>query len=479
MTFRRTVMTIIVVVLALASPSPAGATTLVQTFQDETWDEEPDQTWEEAIEALQDVHPYLVDVRSLDMIRTHPRPGFVDQGLHVTIPQGGFRGFGPYARLPQRADEAWFRYYVFLSDFRPVSSGKLPGPADASGTPTAKGCKPSTTEDPGWSARLMFETIGTAGAGPTEVPIGYYLYHLGQERDCGDEMLFDVPLQQQRWTCIEGHVRMNAPGSTNGMIEAWIDGERTFWRDGLAFRRPGESLGVREMWNNVYFGGAYPTPNELRLVLDEVAMSTMGRVRCIDPFVDDDGSVHEGDLTELYARQLLFGCGERRACPHDRLTRGDFAALVHRLIRTPLGPDAFSDDDGHFAEGAINSLARAGIIRGCDPPANTRVCPHDPITRAQVAAVVRRMLSLPGAPDAFDDDNGHWAEADIDAIAAEGITKGCDAKSYCPFRNMTRGEAGTFTLRIDELLRSLQTLAPLPDWPPDGPPPPKPPEERE
>lgn len=477
---RQIVGAVLAGLFVVALGAPAEATTLVQTFEDETWDEEPDQTWEEAIDALKEVHPYLVDVRSLDMIRTRMGPGYIRGGLDVTIPPGGYRGFGPYARLPQRVDEAWFRYYVFLSDFRPVSSGKLPGPADASGTPNAKGCKPSTTDRPGWSARLMFDTVGTAGAGPGEVPVGYYLYHLGQEGDCGDELMFDTALQQRRWTCIEGHVRMNTPGSDDGMIEAWVDGRRTFHRDGLEFRRPGETIAVREMWNNVYFGGRYATPNQLDLTLDEIAVDTNRRVGCIDPFLDDTGNVHESDLTELYARRLLFGCDERLACPHDRLTRAEFAAMVHRLIRTPSGPDAFVDDSGHWAEGAINSLARAGILRGCDPPANSRVCPHDQITRAQVAAVVRRMLSLPDGGNAFGDDNGHWAEGDINALAGAGITRGCEPNAYCPQRLMTRGEAGTFTLRIDDRLRSVQTLStPLPDWPPEGPPPTKPVEERE
>lgn len=477
---RKIVVYTLVVMFVAVLGAPAGATTLGQTFEDETWDEEPDQDWEEAIDALTEVHPYLVDVRSLDMIRTRTGPGFFRRGLDVTIPPGGYRGFGPYARLSRPAEEAWFRYYVYLTDFLPVSSGKLPGPAHASGRSTAKGCKPSTPDEPGWSARLMFDTIGTGGVGPTEVPIGYYLYHLGQEGNCGDELMFDVGLQQRRWTCIEGHVRMNTPGSDDGMIEAWVDGRSTFRRNGLEFRRPGETIGVREIWNNVYFGGRYATPNRLDLKLDEVAVDTDRRVGCIDPFLDDNGNVHEGDLVELHARRLLFGCEERLACPHDRLTRAEFAAMAHRVIRTPSGPDAFVDDNGHWAEGGINALARAGILRGCDPPVNSRVCPGDHITRAEVAAVVRRMLGLPDGGDAFGDDSGHWAEGDINALAAAGITRGCDPNAYCPGRLMNRGEAGTFTLRIDDRLRSVHTLStPLPDWPPEGPPPPKPPEERE
>lgn len=466
---------ILVTLLVAVTGLPVSAATLDQTFEDDTWDEAPDLTLAEAITALREVHPYLADVRNLDMIRTHRGRGYSGHGLEVIVPVGGYRGFGPYARLPETVDEAWFRYYVFLDDFYPVSSGKLPGLADASLAPTAKGCNPSTPENPGWSGRLMFDTVASNGV----VPIGLYLYHLDQAGDCGDEMMFPVGLAQQRWTCIEGHVRMNTPGQTDGMIEAWVDGERVLRREALAFRRPGEAVGVREMWDNVYFGGRYATPNQLDLTLDDIAVSDTGRVSCIDPFSDDNGSVHEGALTELYARQLLFGCGDRLACPQDPLTRAEFAAMVRRLVGTPNGPDAFSDDDGHWGEGALNSLAAAGIMRGCNPPDNTLACPNAQITRAEVAALIRRALVLPGGADAFSDDDGHWAEGDIDALAAAGITRGCDEAGYCPDRPMLRQEAATFTVRSDDRLRSLQVLAPLPEWPPPHPPPPIPPEEQE
>jgi hypothetical protein len=40
-------------------------------------------------------------------------------------------------------------------------------------------------------------------------------------------------------------------------------------------------------------------------------------------------------------------------------------------------------------------------------------------------------------------------------------------------------EAATFIVRVDDIVRALEPLAALPDWPPPGPPPPIPPDERE
>lgn len=461
---RSMLLTAVVAASVLIQTVPALADVqVVQQFEDETWTDD------------------LVDVRTLDLQRARLDRGYLNNGLDVTIPAGGYRGLGPYARLAVPADEAWFRYYLNLRDFHPVSSGKFPGLAHASVTTNAKGCKPSTESDPGWSARLMFDAMGTRGAAPGMVPVGVYVYHLDQMGSCGDEWIFPTALGQDRWTCIEGRVKMNQPGQHDGLIEAWMDGDKVFSRGGLAFRRATEpDVNVIEMWDNIYFGGAYPTPNELNVGFDQVVVTDSGRIGCLDPFVDDNGSVHEADLTEVYARELFFGCGERLACPFDAVTRAEFAALLQRVLRPPSGPDAFSDDDGHWAEKVLDSLAAAGIMRGCNPPSNTRACPDAPITRAEVAALVRRAMHLPSGPDAFGDDDGHWAERDINAIAAAGITNGCTADEFCPSRTMRRMEAATFMLRVDDIVRSetVQTQA-LVEWPPEGPPPEIPIDERE
>ena len=59
----------------------------------------------------------------------------------------------------------------------------------------------------------------------------------------------------------------------------------------------------------------------------------------------------------------------------------------------PVPPDTFSDDDGSVFEADIEWLAAAGITRGCNPPANDRFCPNDAVTRGQMAAFLHRALS--------------------------------------------------------------------------------------
>ncbi len=57
----------------------------------------------------------------------------------------------------------------------------------------------------------------------------------------------------------------------------------------------------------------------------------------------------------------------------------------------------FSDDNGHLFENDIDSIAAAGITKGCNPPANTRFCPNDNVTRGEMAAFLRRALELPSS----------------------------------------------------------------------------------
>ncbi|MEX0796831.1 MAG: S-layer homology domain-containing protein [Acidimicrobiia bacterium] len=434
-------------------------------FEDETWTE----GW--------------VDLRPLDLIRAGlVTPGFAGNGLGVGIPVGGFRGFGPFDRFDEaEMGDAWYRYHIRLLSWNSASSGKLPGLSGLYSS-SGRGCIPSEPGTPGWSARGLFGAVGTQGAPPGNVPIGTYLYHVDQPGICGELLYWPgASLEQGRWQCIEGHIKLNSLGSNDGMVEGWLDGVKRFTRSGVAFRRADETqVGIRDMWHNIYFGGSWPTPNPLSLILDEVEVSTEGRVGCMDPFTDDNDSLHVKGLTELHARGLLFGCAYRKVCPERLLTRGEAAALFSRVFSLPApSKDFFTDDQGHLFEGAINKLAAAGITVGCTPVA---FCPDDRLTRAQFATMTVRALGLPASgPDAFTDDNGHWAEGAINTFADFGLTEGCGENRFCPNRILSREEAASFFLRVADRIEplGLASVEPPPDWPPPGDPAPIPPEERD
>ncbi len=110
---------------------------------------------------------------------------------------------------------------------------------------------------------------------------------------------------------------------------------------------------------------------------------------------------------------------------------------------------AFVDDNGSIYEADINAIAAEGITKGCSPD-GTRFCPELPVTRAQMASFLVRGLDLPsGGRSGFTDIAASIHRTDIDALAAAGITKGCDPSHtvYCPERPVTRAQMAAFLTR--------------------------------
>jgi hypothetical protein len=126
--------------------------------------------------------------------------------------------------------------------------------------------------------------------------------------------------------------------------------------------------------------------------------------------------------------------------------------LLVGLVLAVLPPGgSFVDDDGNVHEGGIEAIAAEGITRGCNPPVNDRYCPDRSVTRGEMAVFLSRALGL-AAPsrDYFSDDNGHVFEGGINRLAAAGITQGCNPPGnsrFCPDRAMTRGEMAAMLSR--------------------------------
>ena len=118
----------------------------------------------------------------------------------------------------------------------------------------------------------------------------------------------------------------------------------------------------------------------------------------------------------------------------------------------PAQANHFTDDEGSVHEPNINIIRSHGITIGCDS-AQGLYCPGDPVTRAQMATFLARALKLepPEDPDvgAFEDIVGSVHEDNIRAIAARGITRGCNESGtlYCPGDPVTRAQMASFLVR--------------------------------
>ncbi len=172
-------------------------------------------------------------------------------------------------------------------------------------------------------------------------------------------------------------------------------------------------------------------------------------------FTDDDGSVHEGSIEAVAAEGITRGCNpptNNQFCPRDSVSRGQMASFLVRALNLPASTtDWFNDDGGSVHESAINALAASGVTKGCNPPANDRFCPGRGMTRGEMAAMLARAFAYPPANvDRFVDDNGHIFESAIERIAVAGVTVGCNPPSnnrFCPNSQVTREQMATFLTR--------------------------------
>ncbi len=109
-----------------------------------------------------------------------------------------------------------------------------------------------------------------------------------------------------------------------------------------------------------------------------------------DAFDDDDGLTGEASVNAMARAGLTSGCGSRRFCPNRIVTRAQMAQFLARALHLPAATtDYFDDDDGLSGESSINAMARAGLTGGCGP---RRFCPGQAISREQMAALLYRSL---------------------------------------------------------------------------------------
>jgi spore germination protein YaaH len=166
-------------------------------------------------------------------------------------------------------------------------------------------------------------------------------------------------------------------------------------------------------------------------------------------FTDIAESAFIEDITWLLEHGITNGCGDGRFCPTESVTRAQMASFIARALSLPAATiNYFPDDAGTIFEADINRLAAAGITNGCG---NGLYCPNSAVTRDQMASFIARALSLPAATaDYFSDDAGSLHEPDINRMAAAGITNGCGGGVYCPTQVVTREQMAAFLHRALE-----------------------------
>lgn len=123
-------------------------------------------------------------------------------------------------------------------------------------------------------------------------------------------------------------------------------------------------------------------------------------------------------------------------------------------VDTASASGFFTDDDDSIHLRSIEAIADEGITRGCNPPTNDLYCPSATVTREQMASFLVRGLDLPAGSAVFTDIAESPHAADIATLATAGITRGCNPPvndQFCPSATVTREQMASFLVRALDL----------------------------
>jgi hypothetical protein len=181
------------------------------------------------------------------------------------------------------------------------------------------------------------------------------------------------------------------------------------------------------------------------------------------------GSSFASWIEALAASGITSGCSTTPPlfCPDASVTRAQMAAFLVRGMAYPGSVQPGAASGLVFADvSALNPLGwwierlfALGVTAGC-AGSPLRYCPDEPVTRAQMAALLLRARHgggyVPPAPtlQTFADvPLTHPFAAWIYRLAAEGVTTGCATapSRYCPDSPVTRAEMAVFLVRAFDL----------------------------
>jgi hypothetical protein len=177
----------------------------------------------------------------------------------------------------------YFAYNFKTSpNFDSVKGGKIPGlcggtcPSGGDQTTNAPrladGGNNPAGKATGWSGRNMWQTGGH---------LIQYFYHPNQTTKYGPGYNYRYAsggrtyINDNKWHSIEHYVKMNTPGKTDGVFQAWFDGTRVLNLQNIRFRDD-TSYAIDMLMFSVFFGGgdaSFASTKDEYLYFDDFVLS--------------------------------------------------------------------------------------------------------------------------------------------------------------------------------------------------------------
>ena len=145
--------------------------------------------------------------------------------------------------------------------------------------------------------------------------------------------------------------------------------------------------------------------------------------------------------------EITTGTSDTCFSPEDDVTRGQAAAFLWRMEGEPAAaPHPFDDVTAPWQQDAVSWMFANEITTGTSA---TTYSPDDSLTRGQLAALLHRLAEEPdgAAPHPFGDVTAPWQQVPVSWMFANEITTGTSPTEFSPDRAVTRGQVATFLYR--------------------------------
>lgn len=170
----------------------------------------------------------------------------------------------------------------------------------------------------------------------------------------------------------------------------------------------------------------------------------------------DVPSYAKDQVEYLVSKDVVRGIGDGKFGSDRTITRVEAAVMFQRALDLPLADTpSFRELQSHPYAPEIAAVEKEGIIQGF-PDGTFK--PNEHITRAQVAAMLKRAFDLSGSGSQayfHDVKSYHWAAEDIHLAAALGVLNGYPGGEFKPDNDMSRVEFAVALARgMDESFRT-------------------------
>jgi hypothetical protein len=156
-----------------------------------------------------------------------------------------------------------------------------------------------------------------------------------------------------------------------------------------------------------------------------------------------NGRFYTKPVQWMVDNNITTGTSSTCFSPDSAVTRGQAAAFMWRMEGEPsASAHSFIDVTAPYQQQPVSWMVAAGITTGTSP---RTFSPDEPLTRGQLAALLHRLAGSPAATgSSFPDVVKGWQKAPVAWMVGEGVTTGTSARTFSPDDPVTRGQIAAF-----------------------------------